>query len=124
MSRADGDRIEKRGEDVCGSKQVRFHSPVARALPAKRGFLAGTPDGAPIAALRQSRRRPAAGWESLTDAEMDVVRLVAAGMTNRQIAARLYLSPRTVQTHVSHIMRKLGVARRSEIAAETSRRQR
>jgi pimeloyl-ACP methyl ester carboxylesterase/DNA-binding CsgD family transcriptional regulator len=89
-----------------------------------RGFLAGTPDGAPIAALRQSRRRPAAGWESLTDAEMDVVRLVAAGMTNRQIAARLYLSPRTIQTHVSHIMRKLGAARRSEIAAETSRRQR
>lgn len=93
-------------------------------LSAMRDFLAGTPDGAPIAALRQSRRRPAAGWESLTEAEMDVVRLVTAGMTNRQIAERLYLSPRTIQTHVSHIMRKLGIARRSEIAAETSRRQR
>ena len=93
-------------------------------LSAMRDFLAGTPEGAPIAALRQSRRRPAVGWESLTEAEMDVVRLVTAGMTNRQIAARLYLSPRTIQTHVSHIMRKLGVARRSEIAAETSRRQR
>ena len=89
-----------------------------------RDFLARTPDGAPVAALRQSRRRPAAGWESLTEAEMDVVRLVTSGMTNRQIAARLYLSPRTIQTHVSHIMRKLGVGRRSEIAAETSRRQR
>ena len=93
-------------------------------LSAMRDFLTGTPDGAPIAALRQSRRRPAAGWESLTEAEMDVVRLVTAGMTNRQIAERLYLSPRTIQTHVSHIMRKLGIARRSEIAAETSRRQR
>ena len=93
-------------------------------LSAMRDFLAGTPEGAPIATLRQSRRRPAAGWESLTEAEMDVVRLVTAGMTNRQIAARLYLSPRTIQTHVSHIMRKLGIARRSEIAAETSRRQR
>jgi pimeloyl-ACP methyl ester carboxylesterase/DNA-binding CsgD family transcriptional regulator len=93
-------------------------------LSAIRDFLAGTPDGAPIATLRQSRRRPAAGWESLTEAEMDVVRLVTAGMTNRQIAERLYLSPRTIQTHVSHIMRKLGIARRSEIAAETSRRQR
>jgi hypothetical protein len=51
---------------------------------------------------------------------MDVVRLVTAGTTNRQIAARLYLSPRTIQTHISHIMRKLGIARRSEIAAETS----
>jgi pimeloyl-ACP methyl ester carboxylesterase/DNA-binding CsgD family transcriptional regulator len=93
-------------------------------LSAIRDFLAGTPDGAPIATLRRSRRRPAAGWESLTEAEMDVVRLVTAGMTNRQIAERLYLSPRTIQTHVSHIMRKLGIARRSEIAAETSRRQR
>jgi DNA-binding CsgD family transcriptional regulator len=93
-------------------------------LSAMRDFLAGTPEGAPIATLRQSRRRPAVGWESLTEAEMDVVRFVTAGMTNRQIAARLYLSPRTIQTHVSHIMRKLGIARRSEIAAETSRRQR
>jgi pimeloyl-ACP methyl ester carboxylesterase/DNA-binding CsgD family transcriptional regulator len=93
-------------------------------LSAMRNFLAGTPEGAPIATLRQSRRRPAAGWESLTEAEMDVVRLVTAGMTNRQIAARLYLSPRTIQTHVSHIMHKLGIARRSEIAAETTRRQR
>ncbi len=89
-----------------------------------RGFLARTPDGARISTLRQSRRRPVAGWESLTEAEMDVVRLITSGMTNRQIAARLYLSPRTIQTHVSHIMRKLGVARRSEIAAEMSRRQR
>jgi DNA-binding CsgD family transcriptional regulator len=77
-----------------------------------------------IAALRQSRRRPAAGWESLTEAEQDIVGLVAAGLTNRQIAERLYLSPRTVQTHVSHVMRKLDLARRSEIAAEASRRQR
>jgi DNA-binding CsgD family transcriptional regulator len=93
-------------------------------LSAIRQFLAATPDGAPIAALRQSRRRPAAGWESLTEAELDIIRLVTAGMTNRQIAARLYLSPRTVQTHVSHIMRKLDLDRRSEIAAVASRRQR
>ena len=93
-------------------------------LSAIRQFLAATPDGAPIAALRQSRRRPAAGRESLTEAELDVIRLVTEGMTNRQIAARLYLSPRTIQTHVSHIMRKLDLDRRSEIAAVASRRQR
>jgi DNA-binding CsgD family transcriptional regulator len=46
------------------------------------------------------------------------------GMTNRQMAARLYVSPRTIQTHVSHIMRKLDLGRRSEIAALASRRQR
>jgi pimeloyl-ACP methyl ester carboxylesterase/DNA-binding CsgD family transcriptional regulator len=93
-------------------------------LSAIRQFLAATPDGARIAALRQSRRRPAGGWESLTEAELDVVRLITAGLTNRQIAARLYLSPRTIQTHVSHIMGKLGLDRRSAIAAEGSRRQR
>jgi pimeloyl-ACP methyl ester carboxylesterase/DNA-binding CsgD family transcriptional regulator len=93
-------------------------------LSAIRQFLAETPDGAPVAALRQSRRRPASGWESLTETELDTIRLVTAGMTNRQIAARLYVSPRTIQTHVSHIMRKLDIGRRSEIAAAASRRQR
>lgn len=107
-----------------GSIGYRIQVALDRGPGVVGDFLAGTPDGAPIATLRQSRRRPAAGWASLTEAEMDVVRLVTAGMTNRQIAERLYLSPRTIQTHVSHIMRKLGIARRSEIAAETSRRQR
>jgi pimeloyl-ACP methyl ester carboxylesterase/DNA-binding CsgD family transcriptional regulator len=93
-------------------------------ISAMKAFLAGTPDGATIAALRQPRGRPAAGWESLTEAEMDVVGLVAAGMTNRQIGDRLYLSPRTIETHIRHVMGKLGCARRSEIAAEVSRRQR
>jgi pimeloyl-ACP methyl ester carboxylesterase/DNA-binding CsgD family transcriptional regulator len=93
-------------------------------LSAMREFLAGTPDGAPITALRQSRHRPSAGWESLTEAELEVVRLVAAGMTNRQIGERLYLSPRTIETHIRHVMGKLGCVRRSEIAAEMSRRQR
>jgi DNA-binding CsgD family transcriptional regulator len=46
-----------------------------------------------------------------------VARLVAAGNTNRQIAAELFLSPKTVGSHVEHILAKLGVARRAEIAA-------
>lgn len=111
--------IEQDGED-----HMYWLGDQDSTLSAIRQFLAATPEGAPIAALRQSRRRPSAGWESLTEAELDVVRLVTAGMTNQQIAARLYLSPRTIQTHVSHIMRKLDLSRRSEIAAEASRRQR
>jgi pimeloyl-ACP methyl ester carboxylesterase/DNA-binding CsgD family transcriptional regulator len=87
-----------------------------------RRFLAGTPDGAAIRELRRRRRRPSSGWESLTEAELDVVRLIAAGLTNRQIAGRLFVSPRTVQSHVAHIFTKLGVSRRSEIAAQASRR--
>jgi pimeloyl-ACP methyl ester carboxylesterase/DNA-binding CsgD family transcriptional regulator len=93
-----------------------------QTLATIRSFLAETPDGATIKALRQRRMKPAYGWESLTGAELEVARFVAGGMTNQQIADRLYVSPRTVQTHIAHIFRKLGVARRSELAAEASRR--
>jgi DNA-binding CsgD family transcriptional regulator/tetratricopeptide (TPR) repeat protein len=61
--------------------------------------------------------RPAAPWAPLTAREFEVARLVAAGNTNRQIAAGLFLSPKTVGSHVEHILAKLGVARRAEIAA-------
>ena len=46
-----------------------------------------------------------------------MARLVAAGGTNREIAAKLFLSPKTVASHVGHILAKLGAARRIEIAA-------
>jgi DNA-binding NarL/FixJ family response regulator len=44
------------------------------------------------------------------------------GFTNQQIAKRLYVSPRTVQTHVAYVFAKLGVPRRAAIAVEASRR--
>ncbi len=46
-----------------------------------------------------------------------MARLVATGHTNREIAARLFLSPKTVGAHIEHILTKLGAARRTEIAA-------
>jgi DNA-binding CsgD family transcriptional regulator len=58
---------------------------------------------------------------SLTRREHDIARLVANGMTNRQIAARLFLSERTVENHVSHILRKLGSATRAGIAVRLPR---
>jgi DNA-binding CsgD family transcriptional regulator len=91
-------------------------------LAAIRNFLATTPAGAALASPRRSARRPAAGWESLTTAELDVVRLLATGMTNRQMAERLFVSPRTIETHVAHILAKLNLRRRAEIAAAASRR--
>lgn len=56
------------------------------------------------------------GWHSLTDPERRVVELLMQGLTNSQIAARLSLSPYTVQTHLKRIFRRLDVARRSELA--------
>jgi ATP/maltotriose-dependent transcriptional regulator MalT len=53
----------------------------------------------------------------LTSRELEVLRLVAAGMSNRQIGGALFLSPKTVSVHVSHILTKLGVAGRGEAAA-------
>jgi len=49
--------------------------------------------------------------------ELQVATLVAAGATNREIAAALSIAPKTVSAHVEHILRKLGAARRTEIAA-------
>lgn len=65
---------------------------------------------------RAARRRPARGWEALTPAELKVALLVARGRTNPEIASALFLSRRTVQTHVSHILAKLEVRSRAEVA--------
>ena len=66
--------------------------------------------------VRGARRRPATGWEALTPAESKIAELVAAGQSNPDIAAALYLSRATVQTHVSHILAKVGAHSRVEIA--------
>jgi len=70
---------------------------------------------------RGERNRPAAGWPSLTPAERDVARLVAEGLANKDIAARLFVSPRTVQTHLTHMYGKLGVSSRVQLAQEAAR---
>ena len=54
---------------------------------------------------------------ALTRREEEVAYLVARGLTNRHIAQELYLSERTIENHVSKILRKLGLASRAEIAA-------
>ena len=90
-------------------------------LEALRALLARTQSGAGMTTHRP--RRPRSGWESLTDTELDVVELVGEGLTNTEIAARMTISPRTVQTHVTHVLSKLDLRRRAEIAAHASRRQ-
>jgi predicted ATPase/DNA-binding CsgD family transcriptional regulator len=70
---------------------------------------------------RGPRRRPAIGWHSLTATEREVAALVAEGLTNPQIAERLFVRPATVKTHVSHIFAKVGVSTRAELAALATR---
>lgn len=65
---------------------------------------------------RHRTPRPVAGWESLTAAERRVVPLVASGMTSKMIAGELYVSVFTVDTHLRHIYRKLGIRSRAQLA--------
>jgi predicted ATPase/class 3 adenylate cyclase/DNA-binding CsgD family transcriptional regulator len=70
---------------------------------------------------RGERKRPSTGWASLTPAELDVVRLVSEGLGNKDIATRLFISPRTVETHLTHVYTKLGLASRVQLAQEAAR---
>ena len=70
---------------------------------------------------RGERKRPPTGWESLTPAELNVVRLVSEGLPNKDIAARLFISARTVQAHLSNVYSKLGLSSRVQLAQEASR---
>ena len=65
---------------------------------------------------REAHRDADFGWASLTATENRITALVRDGLTNREIGTRLFVSPRTVQTHVSHILQKTGLRSRVEIA--------
>ena len=71
---------------------------------------------------RGERKRPSSGWASLTPTELDVVRLVSEGLGNKDIGTRLFISPRTVQTHLTHVYAKLGLTSRMQLAHEAARR--
>jgi DNA-binding NarL/FixJ family response regulator len=65
---------------------------------------------------RKAHRDADSGWAALTVTEVRIARLVCDGLTNREIGTRLFVSPRTVQTHVSHILQKTGLRSRVDIA--------
>ena len=73
---------------------------------------------------RGTRGRPQFGWQSVTPTERSVMALVAEGLSNPQIGQRLYISSRTVQTHLAHVFAKLGISSRAQLAAEVTRQQR
>ena len=72
------------------------------------------PAKGPKASVPRTRR---VGWPSLTEGEWRVVELAAQGHTNAEIAARLFLSRYTVETHLKHVFAKLGLRSRAELAA-------
>lgn len=78
------------------------------------------------AGVRRSGRskgpRAKTGWNSLTPAEVEVVRLVAEGLTNREVGERLFVARSTVQTHLLHAFSKLGCTSRSQLAVMVATR--
>jgi DNA-binding CsgD family transcriptional regulator len=74
-------------------------------------------DAADQLAASFGRGLKAEPWYPLSAREFEVAQLVAAGLTNRQIAEQLVLAPKTISAHITHILTKLGAARRAEIAA-------
>ncbi|MEW5872876.1 MAG: response regulator transcription factor [Chloroflexota bacterium] len=85
--------------------QVQLHPDIARKL---MSALAG---GAP-----QAEKTPTAPAGDLTEREVEVLRLIAQGLNNRQIAETMIISEKTVKTHVSNILSKLGVEDRTQAA--------
>jgi DNA-binding CsgD family transcriptional regulator len=90
------------------------------------GRLSARPllDAARQLAVRLRARHPIdSAWAPLTARELEVARLIAQGMTNREIASELGIAAKTVSAHVEHILARLGVLRRAEIAAWVAGRQ-
>jgi len=69
----------------------------------------------------EENQAPSEPQSPLSDTQMEVLRLIAAGFSNREIAARVYLSENTIKSHVQEIFRKLDVANRVEAALRASR---
>ena len=96
-----------------------------RCAVADDAFAAAWAEGAALSADeavayalrgRRSGERPVTGWESLTSAEKEVVRLVCEGLSNPEVGRRLFISPRTVGHHLTHVFDKLGVRSRGALA--------
>ena len=102
-----GDEVEVAGDAVVGRHERRRHVEPGGAREGVRG---------------QRRPRPASGWEALTPTELKIAALVARGDSTPDIARGMFLSRRTVQKYISHILAKLGVKGRADIVRETMRR--
>jgi DNA-binding CsgD family transcriptional regulator len=118
-----GEVLAGLGSSAAGIAHLRESAEIYEGLAAARDVsrvearLRGL--GAPRG-RRGGRKRPAVGWHSLTQTEEAVVRLVRDGLRNREIAERLFISQRTVETHLTHIFRKLSVSSRTELVATAS----
>lgn len=100
-------RLTRYFEELARGKT--YPTDVPLGLPAGRNRGAASP--VPVA-RDQGEAATLEGIEALTDREREVLKMIALGMSNKQIASKLYISEKTVKTHANHVFRKLGVASR------------
>jgi predicted ATPase/DNA-binding CsgD family transcriptional regulator len=104
------DALERLLEQL-GAPQLNAQLEAGRALSVADALAYALEETAGTPQSTTAERQP------LSERELEVVALVAAGLANRAIAEKLFLSPRTVEKHVEHVMDKLGIGSRAEIAA-------
>jgi DNA-binding CsgD family transcriptional regulator/tetratricopeptide (TPR) repeat protein len=109
-----GEALSLLNEAVAGYERFDAVRDVDRVQPALRSLGVRRP--------RRVARRPVFGWDSLTPSELRVVDLAVTGLTNREIAERLFVSRRTVATHLEHVFQKLGHGNRVELTADAAGR--
>lgn len=110
-----GERLRRIGQ----RRRAREHLKRAHALFVELGapLWASRVNEELRAAGGASRSNPPAGLADLTTQELQVAMAVAGGATNREAGAELYLSPKTIEFHLSQVYRKLGIRSRSQLAA-------
>ena len=108
-----GSRLRRAGQRTAAREQLRAAAEAFRGM----GFDAWTARAeGELAATGASARRRSEVGDALTSQETRVALLVARGQTNRDIAATLFVSPRTVEHHVASVLRKRGLRSRTELA--------
>jgi DNA-binding CsgD family transcriptional regulator len=114
------ERIAAQAREQLGEQAFAVAFAAGRATPFTEALvdaLAVSPAGHPMAGAPAEASRVL-----LTARELDVLRLLVEGRSDKEIAAALFIGPRTVQTHVSNLFAKLGVNTRAEAAAVAVRR--
>lgn len=114
---AHGQRLRRSGERLAAREQLRMAADAFRDMGLD--LWVGRAEGE-LAATGATARRGPRRDATLTSQETRVALYVARGLTNREIAAALFLSPRTVEHHVSSVLRKRGLRSRVELAADFS----
>lgn len=107
-----------RGDIVAAREAFNSAISLYSAMGAKWDLRRASARLRPYRIRRRGSRRAETGWNALTPTEVKIAHLVATGKSNPEIAAQLFLSRNTVQTHVSHILAKLDAKSRAEIARE------